>query len=88
MSRYPLKFIRHDLRRTMRGQGKRRGGMIMGAMAARTGVSLELDVVATFGCTEEDAEEIKLFNQWEFNIYRKQREAGNNHDIAAKTAFE
>ena len=85
--KFPLKFIRHDLRYTMRGQGKRRGGMIMGA-GARTGFSLELDFKATFGLTDEQTKEAKLFNDWEFNTYRRQRENGADHDEAAGVAYE
>lgn len=86
--KFPLKYIRHDLRGSMRGQGKRRGGMIMEAMSAGTGVSLEFDVKATFGLTDEEAEEVKLFSQWEFNAYRKHRQAGDDHDKAAIAAWK
>ena len=86
--KFPLKHIRHDLSTSMRGQGKRRGGMIVGAMAARTGVSLELDVIATFGCSEPEADEIRGLTSWEFNRYWKLRNNGRDHITAICSAWE
>lgn len=85
--RYPLKVKRHNLSGNTRGQGKRRGGMIMGAMSARVGVSLEIDSQATFSLTDEQAEEVDVMNQWEFNRYRVAREDGLAHDDAAVQAW-
>lgn len=86
--KFPLRHIRHDLSASMRGQGKRRGGMVMGAMSARTGVSLEIDLKATFGLTDSQAEDLEAMNMWEFNRYRHLREGGKCHESAAQESWD
>ena len=72
--KFPRKGKWHDLSSSMRGQGKRTGGMIRGAMAARTGKSFEIDVQATFGLNDEDAEDVRLLGFFDFGLYYRLRE--------------
>ena len=85
--KYPIKCVVHDFSGSRRGQGKRRGSMIMGAMSARTGKSLTIDMAATFGISGDDLAEVECMNQWEFNTYHRLREEGMDHGAAAKGAF-
>jgi hypothetical protein len=77
--KYPIKGRVHDLTASMRGQGKRVGGMVRGSMGARTGRTFEIDVQATFGLSEAEAEEVELLGDWDFPRYRRYREDGLAH---------
>jgi hypothetical protein len=85
--KFPLKFNIEDFSGSMRGQGKRVNGMVTGSMSARVGKSASVDVGRTFGLVGADEEEVKCLNQWEFNVYRRQREAGDDHATAITTAY-
>jgi len=85
--RFPLKFTIHDFSGSRRGQGKRIGGMVKGGMAAMVGKSATMDVGRTFGLVGDDLAEVECMKQWEFNVYRRQREAGDDHNTAATAAF-
>jgi len=86
--KFDLKYRVHDMRGSRRGQGKRSGGMIVGAMAARVDEIRELDVEATFGLSGDDAAEVRLFNRHMLDTYHKAREAGKSHHDAALAAYE
>jgi hypothetical protein len=85
--RFPLKYTAYDFSGSRRGQGKRVNGMVSGGMAAMVGKSATLDVGRTFGLVGHNKTEVECLKQAEFNVYRRQREAGDDHGTAITTAY-
>ena len=78
--KYPLQFKVFDLTSSTRGQGKRSGGMVRGAMSAKISVSTTIDMKKTFKLdNQDDVEELEGLDTFDFSIYRNARKDGNNH---------
>lgn len=86
--KFPLKYIRHDLGGSTRGQGRRSGGMIMGSMSARAGVVKEFDAAKTYGLPKDKADDVRGLNMWEFMKYQRMREDGIDHDEAILLSYD
>ena len=87
----PLKFKTVDWGPRPRGQGKRNGGMIMGAMSdAPTGKKSYVDYAKTFNLSKDQAEEVGYwgYSHPAFHIYWRARASGLNHDAAMLEGYK
>lgn len=77
---FPPKEYTIDWGAKQRGQGKRRGGMVMGAMSdAPTGIKTYVDRTANLPDIEAVKSDISILDYDMQTLYLKARSAGYNH---------
>ncbi len=85
---FPTVYYTVDWGRPKR-QGKRSGGMVMGAMGdPPRGVKRYRNKLAQFSLHESDSLEINSLDDWEFERYWRARTVGMNHNDALIYSYD